>query len=332
MNLKELFTRALKCEEGLPFPPLWEIEFHLWDAYSGRKLLVGEEFVKLTKKEKEAALQTNLEIIAEVSRSLNFAGINTPGKYWEIAPGKPAYLWMPEEYRKRQIQLLQDEMGGEILVLVSTGGILAMPEAAAFVDFSVKMFTNPEEVDEQARQLYKSAIAEVREYADIGIEAFISPSDLGDTRSPYFDPDQMDRFILPYMKDWAAFIRELGGYSIVHSDGNINMYMDAITATGINGLQAIDSLAGMDIVSLQKTYSDRLCLIGNMDIGLLNTGSPEEVYAAADELLSKCGPGKGFVFGGSNAIQVEIPLENYQAMIDAYRSFAGRDTAGPLKN
>lgn len=321
MNQKELFTRALKCEEGLPYPPLWELEFHLWDVFSGKKLHVGEEFIRLSTKEKETALHSNLEIIAEVSQLHSFSGINTPGKYWELASGTPAYYWLPEEYRKKQIKLLQDELGDEILIIVSTGGIMAMPEASVFEDFSVKMFTNPEEIDDQARQLFESAIKEIQEYAEIGIEAFLSPSDLGDNRSPYFDPDQMDRFILPYMQKWATYIKEINGYSILHSDGNINMYMDEIVDTGINALQAIDTLASMDIVALQATYSDRLCLCGNMDIGMLNTETPEVVYKAAKELLSQCGPKRGFVFGGSNAIQVEIPKENYQAMMDAYKEY-----------
>ena len=142
-----------------------------------------------------------------------------------------------------------------------------MPEAASFVDFSIKLFTDPEEIDEMAKKLYEGAIKEIDKYADIGIEAFICPSDLGDTKSPYFSPDQMERFVFPYMQKWAAYIKKKNGYSILHSDGNINVYMDDIANSGINALQAIDPTAGMDIVALQNKYSNKICLCGNLDVG-----------------------------------------------------------------
>ena len=217
--------------------------------------------------------------------------------------------------------MLQKKLGDQLLVIVNTGGILAMPEADQFMDFSLKMFTHPEEIDAMAKENLELAQNDIKQLADIGIKAFMSASDLADSRSPYFAPDQMERFITPYMHKWSNFIRTLGGYSILHTDGNINMYMDIIASSGINGLQALDPTADMNIVALHEKYSDSLCFCGNIDIGMLNTAAPSDVQKLSEDLLSKCGAKGSFVFGGSNAIQHEIPKNNYQAMVDAYNSF-----------
>ena len=75
--------------------PIWELEFHIWEKFSGHTLMLGREFEKLTAKEKDIALNKNAEIFVEVSKQLNFAAITVPGGYWEIAPSKPAYFWFP---------------------------------------------------------------------------------------------------------------------------------------------------------------------------------------------------------------------------------------------
>ena len=66
---------------------------------------------------------------------------------------------------------------------------------------------------------------------------------------------------------------------------------------------------------------DRLCLCGNIDCGLLLTGTPDTLYAATRELLLSCKPAGAFALGASNAVQEEVPPQNYRAMIQAWRDF-----------
>jgi hypothetical protein len=87
--------------------PIWELEFHLWDKFSGGHLKLGSAFEKLTPKKQDKALRTNAEILIDVSEKLNFAAITVPGGYWEVASGEPAYLWLPEKARLKQIKILR---------------------------------------------------------------------------------------------------------------------------------------------------------------------------------------------------------------------------------
>ncbi|MBE0698548.1 MAG: uroporphyrinogen-III decarboxylase, partial [Anaerolineaceae bacterium] len=51
----------------------------------------------------------------------------------------------------------------------------------------------------------------------------------------------------------------------------------------------------------------------------LVAGSPEEVYEETRELLTTCKAGGGLVLGASNAVQPDVPAENYRAMIAAWK-------------
>lgn len=318
MSKKSEFIRSLSCQKNKAFLPFWELEFHLWDRLSRKRFILGEEFVTLSRKEKELALGVNVEIMLELGEELGFCGITAPGGYWEIAPGKPAYYWLPNDYREKQIALLVKALGEEMLLIVNTGGVMAMPDAENFVDFSIRLLTYPEEIDKIAEKTFMEGQDQVKKYADMGVEAFLTASDLGESQNPYFSPDQMERFIYPYLSKWAETIKKSGGYSILHSDGNINPYMDQIAVSGINALQAIDPNAKMDIAELQNRFHESLCLCGNFDIGTLMMQNPEEIYAATLELLQTCSSHGSFAFGCSNAVQEDVPKEHYLALVRAY--------------
>ena len=49
---KGTFIKALTCNEELDYPPFWELEFHLWDVFSQKKIFFGNEFLKLSKRRK----------------------------------------------------------------------------------------------------------------------------------------------------------------------------------------------------------------------------------------------------------------------------------------
>ncbi|HEY5140093.1 MAG TPA: uroporphyrinogen decarboxylase family protein, partial [Methylococcales bacterium] len=262
--------------------PIWEIEFHLWDKFSSRHMVVGREFQSLTSQEKDCALHINAEIFCEVSEKLNFTAITLPGGYWEIAVGEPAYFWLPEEARFEQIKLLQ-QMTSDLMLITGATGTLGIPEAGEFVEFSEKLFTAPHEIDLLAKERLKNGVESAKKLIDHGIDAVYSAADLADNRSPYYNPEQMERFILPCLAEWASKVKKMGAYAILHSDGNLMPCLEKIAFSGVDALQAIDPVAGMDMRKVKDLIGKQICLCGNIDCGLLVTACPEDVYEATKE-------------------------------------------------
>ena len=95
MNQIDDMVAALECRQPPVAVPVWELEFHLWDTFSGKHLVLGQEFGELSVAAQERALHDNAEIILSISQQLGFAAISTPTPPWEQAPGVPAYYILP---------------------------------------------------------------------------------------------------------------------------------------------------------------------------------------------------------------------------------------------
>jgi len=243
MNKRENLIAAFKHKQPETVP-IWELEFHPWDAMSGKHVILGKEFENMPTSDKEKALYSNAEIMLSVAEELNFSAITTPVYYWEQSPGHLAYFVLPEDGRHRQIEILNELKPDDLMLIASSGGVLA---ADYSLDFCYKLVDAPEDIDVMAEDALKHAIESAKKYRDCGVETVFTASDVADNSGPFFNPEQMKRWILPYLTQFAESIRELGMYSILHSDGNLVKYIDDIANSGIDALQAIDPTAGMDM-------------------------------------------------------------------------------------
>jgi uroporphyrinogen decarboxylase len=322
MSRRQDMIAALEHRRPTECVPLWEIEFQAWDAASGQHVILGHEFEALSTTEQERAMYANAEILLSVSAEMCFAALSSPNAYWNQAPGELAYYCMPGDTRFRQLEILQELRSDDLMLISPTGGIIA---ANYSMEFCCRMVDDPESIDDMARNALEGAIEIAKRFRDCGAEAVMSPSDIADNSGPFFKPEYMNRWILPYLKEWSERIREMGMYTILHSDGNLTQYMDEIAATGLDAIQAVDPVAGMEMRQTKDAVSERLCLCGNIDCGLLLRGSPDETYEATKNLLNTCKDGGGLVLGTSNAVQPEVPIENYRAMITAWKEYGRYD-------
>lgn len=325
MKPKDEFINALRHNKIKESVPLWELEFHLWDKFNLGKFTIGTEFANLSEKKKEYALCENSETIANVCDLLHFSAITIPGSYWETAPGVPAFYWLPDEYRIKQTLLLKKEIGDTIALVANVGGIMAMPEGNNYMDFSIRLLEAPEEIDRIAEKLYKESLFRIDLFTDSGADVLLTASDLADNHGMYFSPEQTDRFIFPYLSKWVDYIKRKGLYSILHTDGNINTALNGIIECGVDGLQALDPNAKMDILKIQSNHADKLCVCENIDCGIMIGSSPDVIYIETERILSSAIEKGSFVFGASNALEYDTPVENYIALVNASEKYGKKE-------
>ena len=120
---------------------------------------------------------------------------------------------------------------------------------------------------------------------------------------------------------WAQTFKQLGVPAIWHTDGNVTPMVDMMTDAGVTALQAIDPLAGMDIISLKRHVYGKMTLIGNVNCLTLQFGTPGEIDEECRTMIESCKAGGGYVFGCSNAVFKGIPIENYQVAIAALERY-----------
>jgi uroporphyrinogen decarboxylase len=92
---------------------------------------------------------------------------------------------------------------------------------------------------------------------------------------------------------------------------------------GIDAINPLEPLAGMDLAELKKQYGKDVTLIGGVDCSqLLPFGKPQEIRDEVKRLLDIGAPGGGFIVGDSSCILPDTPVENVLAFYETVHEYA----------
>ena len=111
----------------------------------------------------------------------------------------------------------------------------------------------------------------------------------------------------------------MGFYSIKHSDGNIMPVIDQMVECRPHALHSLDPQGKVDIAEVKRLYGRQVCLIGNVNCGLMDTGTDEEVIASARYALKHGMPGGGYIFSTSNCVYTGMRPERYELILDVWK-------------
>lgn len=160
------------------------------------------------------------------------------------------------------------------------------------------------------------------------VGAIHHPDDMAYADGMIVSPKHLREFVFPWYRWCGALVRDRGLPYIFHSDGRLYPVLEDIIACGFNALNPIEPKA-MDIVDLKRRYGDRLCLIGNIDLGYtLTRGTPEEVEREVRERIEVVGQGGGYCVSSSNSVTAYVPLANFNAMREAVFKWGKRGPDG----
>jgi hypothetical protein len=190
------------------------------------------------------------------------------------------------------------------------------------VDLMQTMMLEPEIAHRHYSLVTEYSGKVVRKYVELGIDQIIVGGDFAGNRL-IISPECYRTFIVPEVKKLSRIIRQSGRYSINASDGNLwPVIEDYLIECEVDGCIEIDMHAGMDLGELKRLYGDRITLYGNMDCGnVLSFCTPGEIRRHTINCIEKGWGNGGHIFCASNAISKSISVENYMAMVGAYREY-----------
>lgn len=188
--------------------------------------------------------------------------------------------------------------------------------------FLLDMIENPKLVHEIIEVCLSFDLPLMRRAIRAGVDVVVFGDDYADKNGPMFSPKHFQQFILPALKKVVKAAKEEGAYVVKHTDGNIMPLLDMIVETGIDGINPIEPVPGMDIAEIKKRYGHRVALLGNIDCGhLLCFGTPEQVREKVRWTIEVAGANGGLILSSSNSIHSSVKPENYLAMAKACREF-----------
>ncbi len=156
---------------------------------------------------------------------------------------------------------------------------------------------------------------------------FVCGTDFGTQTSTFCSAQTFTSLYMPYYKrvnDWVH--RHTDWRTFKHSCGAVEPFLTHFIDAGFDILNPVQcSATGMEPETLKERYGDRLVFWGGgVDTQkTLPFGTPEEVR---EQVLHRCdvfAPNGGFVFDAVHNVQMNSPVENIVAMIDAVHAFNG---------
>ena len=140
--------------------------------------------------------------------------------------------------------------------------------------------------------------------------------DMGFKTGTMIAPDHLRKFVFPVQKRIAHIAHEQGLLFLLHACGNLEVVMDdLIDDVGIDAKHSFEDVIE-PVESFASRYSDRIAVIGGVDVDILGRGTEEQVRARTRGILDACAPSGGYVLGSGNSIANYVPLGSFLAMVD----------------
>jgi len=221
------------------------------------------------------------------------------------------YAYLKEEMRRRGMDL-------PILAPAYVHGVWTD------VELMQTMLLAPDVAHEHFALATRRALATIEVYDSLGIEQIGVGGDFAGNVL-LISPQAYREFIVPEVRALSRAIHAAGRWAVNASDGNLwPVINDFLLGCEVDGYLEIDLYAGMELRKLKALYGERVTFYGNLDCGnMLSFGTPEEVRRYTLDCLEAGLGNGGHILCASNAITASVPLENYLAVVRAYREMFG---------
>ena len=308
MTKREAFIRTLKCEKIGGRVPHFELEYYL-TMEKFRKVHPSHRTFGQWDQMSYAEKKCHIEDVADT-----YIAIGRAYDHYALHVRFPVFGF---ENTQWLLETIREKSGDEFFLLVYSDPTWAIPSGESMMDFSVRMFEEPESLNEVSKRNMESELRKAAYLHDHGhlCDGFLMASDYCFNTNPFFAPEQFDELIVPFLKGTITEFKKMGFYSIKHTDGNIMPILRQMADCGADAIHSLDPQGGVDLREVRRIVGPDIALIGNVNCALLQTGSDEECDADVMRALREgMEDGRGYIFATSNCVYTGLPLERYERM------------------
>lgn len=225
-----------------------------------------------------------------------------------------------EEEVFRLISRVREKSGDKYFLMLHGDATFGLPHGGDMVEFAVRLADEAGKVKKDAQEMVDVAIGRAeRLRRHGGLDGFGLCADYCFNTGPFLSPWQFSEFVAPYLAKLIRAYRDMGFYTIKHTDGNIMPILDQLVQANPHALHSLDPQGGVDIAEVKKRVGHKVCLIGNVNCALLDTGTDEECVASARYAIKHGAPGGGYIFSTSNCVYTGMRLKRYEDMLKIWR-------------
>jgi uroporphyrinogen decarboxylase len=306
MTPRNRFISALQCKPLTGLVPHFELVFYLTMEAFGKvhpsHRNYGQWF-QMTDRERHLHRMDMANIYVDTAERYNHSAI--------FLHPNPSGL----DELLQLIDCVREISGDTYFLMIHGDATYGVPSGSDMMDFIERIADEPEKVKQEAEDQVNEALTKAEKISQHGgLDGFALCTDYCFNTGPFLSPNMFSEYVTPYLARLTRGYRDMGFYVIKHTDGNIMPILDQLVDTEPHALHSLDPQGDVDLTEVKSLVGDRVCLIGNVHCGFLQTGTEEEVVRNVSDTLKAGMSGEGYIFSTSNCVYTGLPLARYELM------------------
>jgi len=173
------------------------------------------------------------------------------------------------------------------------------------------------------RGFYSAYAERIFEAARGKLDVLLTGDDFGSQNGPLVSPEMWVEFLQEGFAGYVGLAKSHGLRVMHHTCGGVRPLVPLLIENGLDVLQSLQpEAAGMDLRGLKAEFGGRLAFHGGISIQrTLPFGSAEDVRREVRDRVEGLAPGGGYILCTAHNIQADTPVENVQALVEAYAEY-----------
>ncbi len=229
--------------------------------------------------------------------------------------------WGGDAELLRVIDIIREISGDKYCIMVDADGTMSVPSGEGMTEISCRMGDEPDKVLEEFSRRSDAEIERMKKYVDHGgVDGVIMCCDYCFNTGPFLSPAWFDKFVTPFLVRELTAYKQMGLYTIKHTDGNIMPILDSLLEGKPDAIHSLDPQGGIDMAEMVRVAGDRVTLCGNVSCSALQTGTDAECVESARYALEHGKQAEGYIFCTSNCVYSGMELSRYDLIQDVWKN------------
>ena len=195
-------------------------------------------------------------------------------------------------------------------------------------DFALRCALDKDNIGRMIKQVNEQLYDYVHYLLDNGPRSLYNIGGPELATAPLLPPRYFDEFVTKYDAPLIDLIHQHGSWAMIHCHGRLNGVLERIADMGPDGIHPCEAppMGDVPLAEVKRRIGDRLCIIGNVQIGDLIVGQREDVDRRVQEAVMAGAPGGGFILSvTASPYEEELAphtLANYQQFVESGRKYS----------
>ena len=230
----------------------------------------------------------------------------------------------PIDYDASDYARIKQEVGEHGIIMATIADPLWL--AADLMEFSKYTIWAYKETDHFARTveiMHERTMENLKRQLEVCVVDLYRIAGPEYATPPFLPPHFFQQFVVPFVSEIVELIHNKGSKVRLHSHGKTAQVLDMIQDTGVDAIDPCEAPPDGDITlaEVKKRVGKEMCVFGNIQLKLLEAGTPERVKEEVRKCMRAVKEDGGFVIMPT-AAPIDSPLpsrteENYLCFIES---------------